>query len=454
MTIHELVTLQRKAFFASQPYPVENRLDQLEMLKKAILRREEMLCAALRQDLGKSREEAYMTEIGMVLSEISYISRHLSRWARTKRVKTPLSQFPGRSYILRQPYGVVLIMAPWNYPFQLIMNPFVGALAAGNHCILKPSAYAPATSQALARLIEECFPPEQAAVILGGRAENQALLEEQFDYIFLTGGVNVGRQVLEKAARYVTPVTLELGGKSPCIVDDSADISVAARRIAFGKAVNSGQTCVAPDYLLVQENVKDKLLSGIRDCWRQFYGDDPLRSEQWPRMVNEKHYRRVMDLMAGERIFCGGLGDGQRIAPTILTDVSWDAPVMREEIFGPVLPALTFREIDDAIALVNSRERPLALYLFSRRASVQEKMLAQVPFGGGCVNDTLVHLASHRLPFGGVGQSGMGKYHGKASFETFTHEKSVLARGNHPDIRLRYPPYDGQKLTLLRKLLK
>ena len=237
-------------------------------------------------------------------------------------------------------------------------------------------------------------------------------------------------------------------------MDESADLAVAARRIAFGKAVNSGQTCVAPDYLLVQESVRDRLIAGIRDCWRQFYGEDPLRSEQWPRMVNEKHYRRVMDLMAGEQVFCGGLGDGCRIAPTLLTDVSWDAPIMREEIFGPVLPVLTFRTLDEAISRINSREKPLALYLFSRRAGAQERVLAQVPFGGGCINDTIVHLACPRLPFGGVGQSGMGQYHGKASFDTFTHEKSVLARGNHPDIRMRYPPYDQHRLDLLRKFLK
>ncbi len=454
MTIHELVNMQRRAFYLSLPYPVENRLDQLELLKKAIESRQDQICAALYQDLGKCREEAYMTEIGMVLSEISFIMRHLNRWARPKRVRTPLAQFPGRSYILREPYGVTLIMAPWNYPFHLIMIPFVGAFAAGNHCVLKPSAYAPNTSMVIAQLIGECFPAEQAAVILGGRTENQALLEERFDYIFFTGGVNVGKTVLEKAARYVTPVTLELGGKSPCIVDETADIPVAARRIAFGKAVNSGQTCVAPDYLLVHKKVRDKLLAAIRDCWRDFCGGDPLKSDQWPKMISEKHYRRVMQLMIGEQIFCGGVGDGQRIAPTILTNVTWDSPVMQEEIFGPVLPVIVFDDVDEIIPMINSREKPLALYLFSRRSSVQEKIVSQVPFGGGCINDTVMHLASDRLPFGGVGQSGMGKYHGKASFDTFTHEKTVLIRGNHPDIRLRYPPYDEKMLRTLRKFLK
>ena len=286
MTIHELVELQRRTFSAVNPRPIEERLDQLDQLRSAIGQWEDRICIALQMDLGKSHEEAYMTEIGMVLSEISFLLRHLSRWARPRRVSTPLAQFPSRSYVMKDPYGVVLIMAPWNYPFQLIMNPLAAAIAAGNHCIVKPSAYAPATSQVIAELISACFPSEQAAVVQGGRAENQELLEERFDYIFFTGGVNVGKLVLEKAARYVTPVTLELGGKSPCIVEESANLSVAARRIAFGKAINSGQTCVAPDYLLVQERIKDRLLASIRACWDSFYGD-PLSSPHWPKMVNE-----------------------------------------------------------------------------------------------------------------------------------------------------------------------
>ena len=290
-------------------------------------------------------------------------------------------------------------------------------------------------------------------MILGGRAENQALLEERFDYIFFTGGVNVGKLVLEKAARYVTPVTLELGGKSPCIVEESADIKVAARRIAFGKAINSGQTCVAPDYLLVQDRVKDKLLAEIKHYWDQFYGD-ALNSPQWPKMINEKHYQRVMKLMWGEKVYCGGVGDGERIAPTLLNDVSWNAPIMQEEIFGPVLPVISFKTIDEIIPMINSRERPLALYLFTRRASVEEKVLKRVPFGGGCVNDTVIHLASSHLPFGGVGQSGMGHYHGKYSFDTFTHEKAMVVKANWLDIKMRYPPYSRKKLDLIKKFLR
>ena len=453
MTIHELVELQRRAFYAVNPRPVEARLDQLERLYKTIVQWEDRICAALQTDLGKSHEEAYMTEIGMVLSEISCCLRHLPRWARQKRHPLPLSLFPGKSYVLKEPYGVVLIMAPWNYPFQLTLNPLVGAIAAGNHCIVKPSAYAPAAAQVVFDLVSACFPSEQAAVILGSRAENQALLDERFDYIFFTGGVNMGKVVLEKAARYVTPVTLELGGKSPCIVEESADIATAARRIAFGKALNSGQTCVAPDYLLAQERVKDKLLSEIKACWHDFYGG-ALVSPQWPKMVNQKHYQRVMNLIQGEKVYCGGNGDGERIEPTILTDVSWDAPIMQEEIFGPVLPVISFKTIDEIIPKINSRERPLALYLFTRRDAVKELVLKTVPFGGGCVNDTVVHLSSNRLPFGGVGQSGMGRYHGKYSFDTFTHEKAVVMKGSWLDIQMRYPPFSKKKLNLIKKFLR
>ena len=453
MTIHELVELQRDAYYVYSPRPVEERLDQLDLLRAAIVQREEAICQALQADLGKSHEEAYMTEVGIVLSEISYIMRHLSRWARAKKVKTPMTHFPAKSYVIKEPYGVVLIMAPWNYPFQLAMNPFIGAVAAGNHCVIKPSNYAPHTSKIIADLIAATFPIEQAAVILGGRSENQALLEERFDYIFFTGGVNVGKLVLEKAARYATPVSLELGGKSPCIVDHTADISTAARRIAFGKAINSGQTCVAPDYLLVQEKVKDKLLKAISDCWKEFYGD-ALQNPQWPKMVNEKHYRRVMNLMAGEEVYFGGVGDGQRIAPTLLTNVKWNSPIMQEEIFGPVLPVITFKNVEDVISLINSREKPLALYLFTRSQAVQERILKKIPFGGGCVNDTVIHLASSALPFGGVGQSGMGQYHGKYSFDTFTHEKAMVVKRNWLDIKMRYPPYTSKKLHMIKKFLR
>lgn len=453
MTIHELVDLQRSVFYWVNPYSVEDRLAALELLRDAMLRREADIYRALEEDLGKCPGEAFMTEIGMVLAEIGCAMRNLRRWAAPRRVRTPLAQFPSRSYVLSEPYGVVLIMSPWNYPLQLTLSPFVGAVAAGNHCILKPSNYSPATSQLIAQLIAECFPAERAAVILGGREENQALLDERFDYIFFTGGVTVGKIVLEKAAKHVTPVTLELGGKSPCIVDDSADIPVAARRIAFGKALNAGQTCVAPDYLLVHEKVKARLMEEIKRCWQDFYGD-PLTSPQWPRMVNVRHYDRVMHLIRGEAVYCGGRGDGERIAPTLLDNVSWDAPVMQEEIFGPVLPVLSFRDPEEAIQAINAHEKPLALYLFTRRESMKESVLTRVPFGGGCVNDTIIHLATDRMPFGGVGQSGMGGYHGKASFDTFSHQKSIVSKANWLDLPVRYPPFTNRKIRIMKKLMK
>ncbi|MCR4886658.1 MAG: aldehyde dehydrogenase [Clostridiales bacterium] len=453
MTIHELALLQRDTFRQGGALPLDIRLDQLEILKKTILKWEDTICDALYTDLGKTHEEAYMTEVGMVLSEIGFFMKNLAKWARPKKVRSPLALFPARSYILREPYGTVLILSPWNYPFQLAMNPLVGAIAAGNHCILKPSSSAPCTAHVIAKLIAECFPVEQAAAVLGSHVESQALLEERFDYIFYTGGVRVGQMVLEKAAQHLTPVTLEMGGKSPCIVDKTASIGLAARRIAFGKALNAGQTCVAPDYLLVHENVANRLLNGIRSAWDQFYGD-ALQSPQWPRMINERHYQRVMELIAGEQVFCGGVGDGRRIAPTILVNVQWDSPVMREEIFGPVLPVITFRRIEEVIPILKEMEKPLALYLFTHDASVQEQVLSQVPFGGGCVNDTVIHLSNSRLPFGGVGMSGMGKYHGKYSFDTFTHEKSVVVKGTRPDVSMRYPPYTGEKLEKIRKFLR
>ncbi len=453
MTVHELVVLQRNSFARNHPYSVDERIIALERLQEIIRRREGDICLALQQDLGKCPEEGYMTEVGMVLSEINHVIRHLHRWAAPKKVRTPLVLFPAKSRILSEPYGVVLIMAPWNYPFLLTMAPFIGALAAGNHAILKPSNYAPATSDIIARIIGECFPAEQAAVVLGGRTENQQLLDEHFDYIFFTGGVTVGKIVQEKAAKYLTPTTLELGGKSPCIVDDSADIKLAARRIAFGKALNAGQTCVAPDYLLVHSDVKKKLLKEISACWLEFYGN-ALENPAWPKMISPRHYARAMELMDKEIIYCGGIGDGIRIAPTILDRVTWASLIMQEEIFAPILPVITFDRLDEAIRQIAAREKPLALYLFTNRASAREKVLSKISFGGGCINDTIMHLASSHLPFGGVGMSGMGKYHGKNTFDTFSNQKAVLKKSRFMDFSFRYPPYSPAKLQKIKKFLK
>ncbi len=451
MSIADIVAAQRSAPWNA--LTVEERRAALLRLKEIILDRQEAICEALQKDLGKSPCEAYMTEIGMVLTEIGDAVKHLKAWAKPRRVPTPIAQFPARSFMLREPYGVVLIMAPWNYPFQLTLSPLVGAFAAGNRCVLKPSNDAPHTTAIIQEIIAKWMPPEFVAVVTGGRLENQALLDERFDYIFFTGGVTVGKLVLEKAAKHATPVTLELGGKSPCIVDETADIAVAARRIAFGKALNSGQTCVAPDYLYVHQSVAEPLMQAIKACWQQFYGD-ALQCDQWPKMVNQKHYNRVMGLIKNETVYYGGRGDGQRISPTLLTGITWDSPAMQEEVFGPVLPVLLYDDIKQVISAVNAHEKPLALYLFTGSKETEDAVLGRVSFGGGCVNDTIIHLATPHMPFGGVGHSGMGGYHGKFSFDTFSHTKSIVKKANWLDLPMRYPPFDKKKQQLIEKFMK
>ena len=439
----QLVAAQRRFFASGQTLALNFRRKSLLTLKQSILAHEGDINAALMQDLGKSASETYMCETGMTLSELSYMLRHLKSFAKKRRVSTPVAQFPARSFTVREPYGVALIMAPWNYPFMLLMEPLIGALAAGNCCILKPSAYAPATSKLMGRIIAECFPSEYVALVEGGRAENQALLHQRFDYIFFTGGVTVGREVMRTASEHLTPVTLELGGKSPCIVDQTANLRVAARRLAFGKLLNCGQTCVAPDYLLIDRRVKDAFLPLLEQEIERMVGKNALTCDSYVHMVNRKHFDRVRALIDPDKVVFGGQADEQslRIQPTILDRVTPDDPVMQEEIFGPVLPVLAYDSIDEALAFVNSREHPLALYLFSEDKTLQKRVLNTVPFGGGCINDTIVHLATSRMGFGGVGHSGMGSYHGKKSFDTFSHEKSILQKSTRIDTPVRYMPY-------------
>ncbi len=455
MKIDELVRGQRRFFEKGHTKSLAFRMQALERLEKIVKRNEGEIRHALYQDLHKSSFESYMTEMGMVFSELDFVKRHLKGWMRKKTVRTPLAQFPSRSFVTYEPYGVVLVMAPWNYPFMLCMDPLIGAVAAGNCCILKPSGYAKHVSAVIVKMIREAFPPEFVAVVEGGRAENQELLEQRFDYIFFTGGVTVGRLVMEKAARYLTPVTLELGGKSPCIVDNTANLKMAAKRLVFGKYLNSGQTCVAPDYLLVQEDVKEKFLVYVKHFIRQMFGKEPLKNPDYPRMINEKHYHRVMGLLKGEKAETGGYGDEKRlqIAPTVLTGITEGSPVMQEEIFGPVLPVLTFGEIEEAIKFIKEREKPLALYLFTRDARTEKRVLRNLSFGGGCINDTIIHLATPHMGFGGVGGSGMGSYHGKESFDTFSHKKSVVKKSDIIDLPIRYQPYTEGKEWLLRRFL-
>ena len=454
--IRALVERQRAYFSTGATLPVSARLAALERLERAVLAREEGLYRALQEDLGKSRWEAFQCEVGLTLSELRYVKRRLPAWARPRRVSPSPAQLPGRCFTLREPYGTALIMSPWNYPVLLTLEPLIGALAAGNCCVVKPSAYAPASSAALAELIAAAFPPEHVSVVEGGRQENRSLLEQPFDYIFFTGSVAVGRLVMEKASARLTPVTLELGGKSPCIVDGSADLRLAARRIAFGKFLNCGQTCVAPDYVLVSREVKDALLEHLRREIAAMFGTQPLANPDYGKMINRKHFDRVMGLMDRDKLVLGGESDpeGLRIAPAVMDGVAPEDPVMQEEIFGPLLPVLAVASMEEALAFVNARPRPLALYVFTARREVERLFLERARFGGGCVNDTVIHLASSRLPFGGVGESGMGSYHGRRSFETFSHEKSVVKTPAWPEVPLRYQPYTPWKDRLARLFLR
>ena len=456
MEIELLVKKQRAYFEKGKTRDVAWRLAALKTLKKSIQKHEEDINRALHADLGKSATETYMCETGMVLSELSHMIGHLRGYAKEKRVRTPLAQFHAKSFTSPEPYGVVLVMSPWNYPFMLSMEPVIGAIAAGNCVIVKPSAYAPATAEVIETILRDCFAPHFAAAVQGGRKENAQLLEQRFDFIFFTGSVKVGRLVMEKASAHLTPVCLELGGKSPCIVDRTANLRLAARRIVFGKYLNLGQTCVAPDYLFVHEDVKEKLLAEIERCIRRQFGAHPLENPDYGHIVNEKHFDRLLGLMQGVTVRTGGecRRETLQIAPTVLTDVTPSSAVMQEEIFGPLLPVLTFRELSEVITFVTRREKPLALYLFTGKNSVQRQVLKSCSFGGGCINDTIIHLATSRMGFGGVGASGMGSYHGRDSFELFSHRRSIVKKYTWIDLPIRYQRYSGWKRFLLKMFLK
>lgn len=455
-SIRQILEKQRAFYQSGKTLDLAFRRQALLALRKAILSHEEQINDALRADLGKSATETYMCETGMTLSELSYMLSHMRRFARRRHVLTPLAQFPSDSFTVRDPYGVVLIMSPWNYPFMLCLEPLIGALAAGNCCVLKPSAYAPATSAVIAKIVSSCFPEEHVAVVTGGRQENQALLSQRFDYIFFTGGVAVGREVMRHAAEHLTPVTLELGGKSPCIVDATAKLDVAARRLVFGKLLNCGQTCVAPDYLLIDRRVQEPFIERVKYWIVRMYGEDPLTHDGYVHMINRKHFDRVCGLIDPSKVLYGGKSDPAtlRIQPTLLVDVTGDDPVMQEEIFGPLLPILPYDSIDEAFEFIQARPHPLALYLFSEDRALQNRVLSTLSFGGGCINDTIIHLATSRMGFGGVGDSGMGSYHGKKSFDTFSHEKSIVSKSTLIDLPMRYAPYSPLIGRLLRLFLR
>ncbi|MDO4290051.1 MAG: aldehyde dehydrogenase [Eggerthellaceae bacterium] len=459
--IQALVADQRAFFATGATVSVEARLRALAALERAIVAAEPDINAALKADLGKSSCESYMCEVGLTLAELRYQMRHVRRWTRPHRVGTGLANFPARSFTVAEPYGVVLVMSPWNYPFMLTMEPLVGAIAAGNCCTLKPSAYSPATSSAIARIVAEVFDGASldarwVRTVEGGRAENTALLDQRFDYIFFTGGTTVGRLVMEKASANLTPVTLELGGKSPCIVTASANLKVAAARIVFGKYLNCGQTCVAPDYVLVEESVHDEFIELVKQQITAMFGEAPLDNPDYGHMVNEKHFKRVMGLIDPKKVVAGGTSRAESLSiePTVLDNVAESDAVMQEEIFGPVMPVIKVRDAAAAEAFVKRRPKPLALYLFTTDHALEQRFLTHVSFGGGCINDTIVHLATSEMGFGGVGNSGIGSYHGRESFDTFSHKKSILKKATWLDMPMRYQPYTAAGEKLIRLFLR
>lgn len=452
--MNELVAAQRRYFNTGATRDVKFRKAMLDKLEQALARREGDLLDALKADLNKTRFEGWATELGILLGELRFARKNLDKWAAPRRVAMPLAQFPSKGTVYPEPYGVALIMSPWNYPVQLALAPLVSAIAAGCTAVVKPSEHAPAVSAALARLLGETFPQSYIAVVEGSMEANSVLLSSRFDCIFFTGSPEVGKVVMHAAAEHLTPVTLELGGKSPVIVAPDADLDLAAKRIVWGKFLNAGQTCVAPDHVWVRPEQRDGLVAAMERYIGRSYGQRPLESPDLPKIVNRRHYDRLRALLGSGVTAVGGSTDpaGLRIAPTVLVDVGEDDPVMGEEIFGPILPVLTYRDLDGLIAHLQEKPRPLALYLFTRSAQVERKVVGRLSYGGGCVNDTVVHLAVSCLPFGGVGRSGMGACHGKAGFDAFTHRKSVLKKGKL-DVPVRYPPYRDGRIGLLKKLM-
>ncbi|MBQ7780379.1 MAG: aldehyde dehydrogenase [Clostridia bacterium] len=450
--IEALLEKQRAYYKSGATIPVKNRIDALKRLYKTVNKYENEINDALLTDLGKSRYESFMCESGLALTEISYMIRHVKKFAKRKTVKTPLAQFHSHSYKQPIPYGNVLIMSPWNYPFLLTVDPLADAIAAGNTAIVKPSAYSPATSAIVEKIIGECFDPEYVAVVTGGRAENTALLDAKFDLVFFTGSQSVGREVLRHAAEHLTPAVLELGGKSPCIVDESANVKLAAKRIVFGKYLNCGQTCVAPDYVLCDKSIKGEFVKAVVNEIKKQYGDEPLENKNYGKIINGKHFERLCALVDESKTVTGGETDAStcRIAPTVMDNVTYDDAVMGEEIFGPIMPIIGFDDFDAVVSELKNKDKPLALYLFSSNKKHIKRVTTELSYGGGCINDVVIHLATSEMGFGGVGASGMGSYHGKDGFDAFTHYKSIVDKKTWIDLPMRYQPY---KSKLYEKLL-
>lgn len=456
MTIDEILQKQREFYQSGITIPVKFRIEMLKRLYKAVKDYSDEINDALKSDLGKSHFEGFMCESGLALTEISYMIKHTKKFASESRVKTPLAQFASRSYVKPSPYGNVLIMSPWNYPFLLSIEPLADAIAAGNTAIVKPSAYSPRTSAVVEKIIKECFDPEYVAVVTGGRKENSELLDKKFDMIFFTGSQAVGKEVLRRASEHLTPVVLELGGKSPCIVDSTAKIKLAAKRIVFGKFLNCGQTCVAPDYILCERSVKDKLIKEICREIKEQYRESPLNNPDYGRIVNEKHFERIVGLIDKEKTILGGdyCHETLQIEPTVMDNVTFSDAVMQEEIFGPIMPILTYDRFEDVFRLLKYRQKPLALYIFSEDKKHIERATSELSYGGGCINDTIIHLATSEMGFGGVGESGMGSYHGKAGFDAFSHKKSIVDKKTWMDLPMRYQPYNKKYGKLLHMFLR
>lgn len=450
--IKNLLEKQRNFYRSGATIPVKYRITQLKKLYNTVKKYEKEINDALKADLGKSHYEGFMCECGLVLAEISFMIRHTRKYARRKTVYTPIAQFASHSYKQPVPYGNTLIMSPWNYPFLLSIDPLANCIAAGNTAILKPSAYSPATSKIVEKIIRECFSPEYIAVVTGGRAENAALLEQKFDFVFFTGSQAVGKEVLRKTAENLTPAVLELGGKSPCIVDSSANIKLAAKRIVFGKYLNCGQTCVAPDYILCEKSIKDIFVREVIKQIRLQYGENPLENNDYGKIINEKHFLRLCGLIDKSKVVCGGDKniETHQISPTVMDNVTYDDPVMGEEIFGPIMPILTFESFDEVVDGLKNKDKPLALYLFSGNKRHIRRVTTELSYGGGCINDVVIHLATSSMGFGGVGESGMGAYHGKVGFDAFSHHKSIVDKKTWIDLPMRYQPY---KSMLYNKLL-
>ncbi|MFX3650198.1 MAG: aldehyde dehydrogenase [Paenibacillus sp.] len=455
--VEQILEQQREFFRSGATRSAEARIARLNQLKQAIQKYETRLTEALYQDLGKSEFESYTTEIGFMMDSITHTIRKVNKWVKPVKVKTQMALLGSKSVIIPEPYGAVLIIGPFNYPFQLLIEPLVGAIAAGNTAVLKASENTPAVSAVVREMIASVFEPAYVQVLDGAKDTTTALINAPFDYIFFTGSVPVGKIVMEAAAKNLVPVTLELGGKSPVIVDEQADIKVAAQRIIWGKLLNTGQTCIAPDYLLVHERVKESLITEMKAAIVSFFGTDIQHNKDYGRIVNKGHFKRLTTLIERDqaKVIYGGASDEEDrfIEPTLIDAESWDAATMEDEIFGPILPIISYRNLDEAIVEIVKRPKPLALYLFTSDTRIQDKVLREVSFGGGCINDTITHVANPRLPFGGVGHSGVGSYHGKYSFETFSHLKSVLKKSTKLNLPILYPPYDN-KLKLIRRLLK